>query len=40
VLQTLPGFHLDGEEVIDVLEFASGAELVVEDLPHSLKVLE
>ena len=33
-----PGFHLDGEDVIVLLEFASESELIVQGLLHLLKV--
>ena len=39
VLEALSRLHLDGEKMIVVLlEFASGCELIVEGLPHLLKV--
>jgi len=38
VLEPVPRLHLDGEEMINVLEFVSGSELIVERSPHLLEV--
>ena len=39
MLEALPRLHLDGEKVVVILlESASGRELIIEGLPHLLKV--